>query len=87
MKWVKGVTNKDAKRESKLVMANFVLGQRTFNSSYLSFGWCFYNNAYIAKLNMFNYNNLSTVINSFQSNIHSDKKACAKQGRIKDMIE
>ena len=59
-------------------MANFVLGQRTINRLYLSFEQSLYIRAYIAELNMFNYNNLFTAINSFQSNIHSDKKACAK---------
>ena len=68
-------------------MANFVLGQRTINRLYLSLEWSLYIRAYIAELNMFNYNNLFTVINNFPSNIHSDKKACAKRGRIKDMIE
>ena len=68
-------------------MANFVLGQRTINRSYLSFEQSLYNRAYIAELNMFNHNNLFTVIDNFQSYIHSDNKACAKQGRIKDMIE
>ena len=36
---------------------------------------------------MLNYNNLLTVIDNFQSYIHSDKSFRTKQGRIKDMIE
>ena len=64
-------------------MANFVLGQRTINRLYLSFEQSLYIRAYIAELNMFNHNNLFTVIDNFQSYIHSDNKACAEQGRIK----
>ena len=36
---------------------------------------------------MLNHNSLLTIIDKFQSYIHSDKKLCATQGNIKDMIE
>jgi hypothetical protein len=77
----KGSHNKGAQRKSWLVMANFCSWSenneqivRIFRSEPL------YRSLY-SKNHMLNHNNLFTVIDSFQSYIHSDKSNVLNKGR------